>query len=64
MYKYFRIARVGKKESDEDSDKEDEDDDWTFVPEKRSKNTFGCYIFGKHIITDIILSKTWYLSVG
>ena len=34
---HFRIARVGKKESDEDSDKEDEDDDWTFVPEKRSK---------------------------
>ena len=33
---YFRIARVGKKESDEDSDKEDEDDDWTFVSEKRS----------------------------
>ena len=34
---FFRIARVGKKESDEDTDKEDEDDDWTFVPEKRSK---------------------------
>ena len=45
MYKYFRIARVGKKESDEDSDKEDEDDDWTFVPEKRSKDTFNCATF-------------------
>ncbi len=35
----FRIARVGKKESDDDSDKEEDDDDWTFVPEKRCKNS-------------------------